>query len=158
MAQNIEKFWERMGDVRVGMLGLANDGKMVPMSPNLDDNPNEIWFITAQGTDLANAVTFGAEPAQFVVADGSAGLYAQVEGVLSLSDDTAKLDEIWSTVASAWFEDGKEDPDVRLMKFSPRQAQVWVTGTSGLKFLYEIAEAKLTGDKPDAGEHFSVSF
>lgn len=158
MTDNTEKFWNRMDDVRAGMLGLADGGKLVPMSPNLDDTPNEIWFITAQGTDLAQAVANGTRAARFVVADGSAGLYAEVEGALSLSRDKAKLDEIWTIVASAWFEEGREDPDVRLMKFAPARAEVWTTGTSGVKFLYEVARANVSGENPDAGDHFSVTF
>lgn len=152
-------FYDNLEDVRAGMLGLASDGKLVPMSPNFDDDePEAIWFITAQGTDLVNGVSDGPQPARFVVAEGSAGLYADIDGMLSLSTDQRKLDDIWSSVADAWFEDGRQDPDVRLLKFAPTKAEAWITSTSGVKFFYEIIKAKLTDETPDTGEHVSLTF
>ena len=83
--------------------------------------------------------------------------YARIEGELSLSDDREKLDEIWNAVASSWFEDGKQDDDVRLLRLSLSAAEVWYTD-GGLGFMYQIAKSKLTGAKPDMGEHFEISF
>ena len=154
-----QNFYDNMEDVRAGMLGLASDGKLVPMSPNFDDeDPAAIWFITAQGTDLVNGVSAGPQDARFVVAEGRAGLYADIDGTLSLSTDQQKLDELWNAVASAWFEDGKQDPDVRLLKFEPKRAEAWITSTSGVKFFYEIIKGNLTGEEPDAGEHVTLTF
>lgn len=153
-----KEFWNRMGDVQSGMLGLNSDHRLVPMTPTLDDDPNEVWFITARGTELAAAAAIGAQEARFVVADPKAGLYADIDGTLTLSDDKEKLDEIWSAVASAWFEVGEDDPDVRLLHFAPRTAEAWVTATSGVKFLYEIARGNLTGKNPDVGDHSTLTF
>ncbi len=158
MSDTKHEFWDRMRKVQTGMLGLASDNRLVPMSPNLDDDPNEVWFITAQGTDLVKAVTTGPQNGRFVIADPKAGLYADVEGTLNLSMDKKKQDEVWSAVASAWFEEGQEDPDVRLIRFVPTRSETWITSTSGLKFLYEIAKGNLTGKEPDMGEHASLTF
>ena len=152
------KFWDRLAKVQAGMLGLKSDNRLVPMSPNLDDDPNEVWFITAQGTDLVNACTTGPQEGVMVVSDAKAGLYADIAGTLSLSTDRAKLDELWNAVASAWYEDGKDDPDVRLLKFVPSSAEVWLTDTSALKFLFEIAKGNLTDRQPDMGDHGSLRF
>ena len=115
-----------------------------------------MWFITAQGTHLVEILEGGGKDALYVVADGGGQLFARVEGRLELSNDRAKLDEIWNGVASTWFEEGKQDPDVRLLKFSIGDAEVWTT-TGGLGFLYEVAKAKLTGAEPDMGEHFRLN-
>ncbi|WP_430447853.1 pyridoxamine 5'-phosphate oxidase family protein [Rhodophyticola sp.] len=153
------EFWSRMEDVRAGMLGVRGQGRLVAMSPQVDDDmPGHIWFITAKGTDLAKSVEAGAQPAQFVVADAKTGLYADVEGQLSRSTDREALDEVWSFVADAWFEGGQHDPDVCLLQFTPDSAEISVTPTSGVKFLYEIAKANLTDQKPDAGEQGTVTF
>ena len=37
------------------------------------------------------------------------------------------------------------------------EAEVWATGGT-LSFLYQIAKSKVTGEKPDMGEHFTLSF
>ncbi len=154
-----EEFWDRIEDVRAGMLGLVSDNRLVPMSPQIDgSDESAIWFITARGTDLVSGVEAGAQTARFVVSSDQQGLYADVAGTLELSDDSARLDKLWSVFAAAWFEDGKEDPDLRLLKFTPTRAEVSVSPESNLKFLYEIAKASLTDEKPDAGEQGIVVF
>ena len=159
MGDSKSDFYDKLEDVRAGMLGLVSDNKLVPMSPNFDDDaPEAIWFITAQGTDLVNALASGPQQGRYVIGEGGAGLYADINGTLALSDDRKKLDEIWSVVADAWFEDGKQDPDVRLLKFTMTDAEAWLTSTSGVKFFYEIVKANVTDVKPDTGEQVSLTF
>jgi len=153
------EFWDRMTDVRSGMLGIMGQGRLVAMSPRIDaDLPGDIWFITANATELGKAVTSGPQAAQLVVVDDSAGLYADVEGILTHSTDPKALDEIWSFAAEAWFDKGKTDPDVCLMRFAPSTAEISITPKSGVKFLYEMAKAKISGTEPDVGAQGTVVF
>ncbi len=154
-----KEFWKRIDGVRAGMLGVKGQGRLVAMSPQVDDDyRDQIFFITAKGTDLAKAVETGDQAAQFVVADADSGLCADVEGTLRRSVDREALDEVWSFVSDAWFEGGQHDPDVCLLQFTPAHAEVSVTNTSGVKFLYEIAKANLTEEKPDVGSQGTVTF
>lgn len=157
MMNERETFWKRLEDVNAGLLGCAPDWRLVPMSHYPDPEAGALWFITADGTDLAKAVAGGAQKAVHAVSSQGGKLYARIEGQLELSDDAAKLDEIWNAVASSWFEDGKRDDDVRLLKLTLSAAEVWATD-GGLSFLYQVAKSKLTGSKPDMGEHFEVDF
>lgn len=150
-----DDFWHRMDDVRAGMLHTDPD-RVVPMSHYTDEERGVFWFITADGTDCYDAAKEG-RAVHYVVAEAKAKIYAKIEGRLTVETDREKLDELWSPVASAWFEDGKEDDDVRLVKFTPSHAEVWLTD-GGAGFLYEIAKANLTHDKPDMGAHGVVRF
>ncbi|MDO5706313.1 MAG: pyridoxamine 5'-phosphate oxidase family protein [Paracoccus sp. (in: a-proteobacteria)] len=154
---NRDTFWSRMDDINAGMLGCAPDWRLVPMSHYADPQANVLWFITAAGTDLVRAVEGGASRAVYTVADGGKALFARIEGQLSLSDDRAKLDEIWNAVAASWFEEGRTDDDVRLLRLDLSEAEVWATG-GGLGFLFQVAKSKVTGEKPDMGEHFELRF
>ena len=151
------KFWSRLDGVNSGMLGLIEDARLVPMSHYADAESGRLWFITASGTDLARALAAGGREAVHVVAAEGKGLFARIHGTLTLSDDAAKLDELWNAVASNWFEDGRQDEDVQLLRFDLAEAEVWATGGS-LSFIYQIAKSRVTGDKPDMGEHFNLSF
>ena len=156
-AKHAEMFWDRLDDINSGMLGLTNDLRLVPMSHYPDADQKVLWFITAKGTDLSQAVASGAQPAVHVVSDGGEGLFTRIHGNLSLSNDRAKLDELWNAVASSWFDDGKQDDDVQLLRMDLTEAEVWAT-SGNLGFLYQIAKSKITGDKPDLGDHYSLSF
>ena len=149
-----ETFWDRAGDARAVLMEI--DGRAVPMSPYADKDEGVIWFITAEGTDAQTAAN-GAGTVRLIYGDSGAKLYGTVEGSLTQADNSAKLDELWSPVAAAWFEDGREDDDVRLLAFRPTRGEIWATdGAAG--FLYQIAKANRSDDTPDMGEHGSISF
>jgi general stress protein 26 len=150
-------FWTRLEGVQAGMLSLGAGGRPVPMSHYVDPESDTLWFITARGTDLAGGLASGARQARYILASGDGRLYARVDGTASLSQDETKLHEIWSAVADAWFEDGTDDADVALVRLDLSEAEVWATSGS-LRFLYEIAKANLTGDKPDTGTHGVLAF
>ena len=152
-----DTFWDRLDDINAGMLGVTEDMRLVPMSHYADREQGALWFITAKGTDLVGSVAGGAKPAIHAVTDGGEGLFTRIHGNLSLSQDRAKLDELWNAVASSWFEDGEQDPDVQLLRMNLTEAEVWATGGK-LGFLYEIAKSKITGDKPDMGDHYTLRF
>ena len=148
------EFWKEMDDVRAAMLGIGS-ARHVPMSPYPVEDDQAIWFITAQGTDLVNALQKGETESSLIVT-GNGDMHARVEGASSLVQDRAKLEELWNPVASSWF-DGIDDPDIRLIKFDPDFAEVWAT-KNALGFAIQIAKSKLTDEKPDMGDHFEVRF
>lgn len=149
------EFWDRLDDVRAGMLA-ADGERPVPMAPLPDKAARAIWFITAAGSAADRAAKSGGE-ASFHVADPKANFYANVFGSLEETNDEAKLDELWSSMAAAWFPDGRDDDSVRLVKFTPHDGEVWAT-TGGAAYLYEIAKANMTRKTPDVGAHGRVVF
>lgn len=149
------EFWDRLDDTRAGMLA-TDGGRAVPMSHYVDRDANALWFITANGTELAQVAQSGAA-AEFTVSSANESLYARIDGAVQAVTDPAKLDELWSAVAAAWFEDGRKDDDIQLVRMDLAEAEVWVTGGS-LSFLYEIAKANVTKEKPDMGEHGVIVF
>ena len=150
-----DTFWDRMGDVRAGMLHTDPD-RVVPMSHYVDTERNCLWFITADGTDCHEAAQAG-KTVHYVVAEAKAQIYAKIDGSLSVSNDSEKLDELWSPIAAAWFDDGREDKDVRLVQFTPSHAEAWMTD-GGAGFFYQIAKANVTDAKPDMGDHGVIRF
>lgn len=157
MTNDLKKeLWTRMEDVRSGMLGATN-ARSVPMSHFVDkDTPGTLWFITAKGTDIAKAAATGAD-AEYTVSSKDEHLYARIHGRVRTSDNSDQLDDIWNAFASAWFEGDKNDPDVQLVRMDLSEAEVWMTDGS-LKFLFEIAKANVTDEKPDMGQHGTVIF
>ena len=85
------EFWDRAEAINAGMLAPMGSDRWVPMSHTADAAANRLWFITAKGTDIVDALKTGATPATYLLADNAKGLFAQVTGTLSLSDDRAKL-------------------------------------------------------------------
>ena len=151
-----DDFWPRLDDVRAGMLNV-NGGRPVPMSHYPDRETNRIWFITAEGTDLVEALRAGPQDARYIIASGDGKLDARADGKASLSGNRDKLDEIWNAIAAAWFEGGRDDEDIALVCLDLSEAEIWATD-GGLKFLYETAKANVTGQKPDIGDQGVLRF
>lgn len=150
-----ETFWNKMSKVQVVLLG-AGGGTPVPMVPLARQDDGAIWFITAADHDTFKA-SKTSQTADIFVSDSSASLYGTIKGTLSASDDSDKLDELWTPMAAAWFENGRDDDAVRLMKYTPTKAEIWASeGTA--KYLYETIKANFTEDTPDTGEYGMLQF
>ena len=145
-----EEFWDALEDVREGMLGLEGDFT-VPMSPKVRDDGRDgkVWFVTAEGTDLQKGVVAGAKPARFIVSDSGEGIWADVKGTLEQVTDKAVLDDIWGAMTGVWFEEAQNDPDVRLLCFTPHEAEATLSDDNALEFFYKIAKAKVQGETPE---------
>ncbi len=151
-------FWQRLSDVRAGMLGLDVAHRMVPMTHYCDKGDSTLWFIGADGSEIVESVKGGPRAAHYVLTSMSEGIYANLIGELSLENNSMKLDELWNAVADSWFEGGRRDPNVQLLRFRLVEGEIWSTTTSSLSFAYEIAKSKVTDEKPDVGENYVLKF
>ena len=150
---------EQMDDVRAGMLGVEGSHQhMQPMSHYADWHTDSIYFITSSDTDLVRAIGMGAR-AHYCVVGEDHDFHACLAGTLEQVNDPAKLDEIWSPVASAWFEKGKEDSKVTLLRLTLSDAALWGSTESTLRFGFEIAKANMVEEhQPDVGTHTVIRF
>lgn len=148
-------FWTRTAKITAGMLSAAGAPPR-PMAHQLRDGDEALWFITDKNTDIAAAAREGAR-AQHILACAHGQLYAAIDGALSVETREDVLDDVWSPMAAVWFDDGREDDDICLVRFSPAQAEIWTTDGKA-KSLYEFAKAGVTDDTPDMGDHAVLTF
>ncbi len=76
-------------------------------------------------------------------------LFAKVDGELSVDTDRAAIERLWNPFVAAWFK-SKDDPKIRLLRFDPREAQIWLNENSlfaGLKMLLGADPKKDYRDK-----------
>ena len=78
-------------------------------------------------------------------------IQACIGGRLSLEHDRARMDRYWNAVVAAWYPDGKDDPQLTLLRLDADDAQVWITEAGPVKFAWEIAHANATRQQPDLG-------
>lgn len=145
-----KKFWKAVHSDRTMMLGVAgvDDGHARPMTAQLDPDYDKgdvkagpIWFFTAKDTELVKAISASGGAAPRGVghfASKGHDLFASVEGKLSLANDRAMVDRLWNAFVAAWYEGGKDDPKLQLLRFDPDHAQIWLNDNSllaGVKML-----------------------
>ncbi len=131
-----EKFWKSLRNDRVAMLSLSGveDGHSQPMSAQLldeDEKGGPIWFFTAKDTDLVRQLG-QSHRAQLHFSGKGHDLFASVHGDLTPSFDRAIIDRLWNRFVAAWFEGGKDDPKLQLLRFDADRAQVWLSENHAL--------------------------
>lgn len=124
------KFWKALSDDRVVMLGLTGDeGQSQPMSGQIlhdETARGPIWFFTSKDTDLARSIN-GTHRATINFSSKAHQLFASLQGDLTANNDRAIIDRLWNRFVAAWFDGGKDDPKLQLIRFDPEHATVWLS-------------------------------
>jgi len=138
------KFWKALRSDMTLMLGLAGvaDGHAQPMTAQFasDENPGPIWFFTSKETQLVSELRGSSNGVAHYVSKGH-DLFATMHGNLVADNDRATIDRLWNPFVAAWFEGGKDDPKLQLLRFDPERAQIWLDDSSlfaGVKMLLGI--------------------
>ncbi|PWJ86925.1 general stress protein 26 [Mesorhizobium loti] len=133
------KFWKTLKADMTMMIGI--DGSKViprPMTAQLEGDRNgPIWFFTAKDSELVQGLGSGRQVTATFTSKNH-DLFATVQGKLWLDKDRAAIDRLWNRFVAAWFEGGKEDPKLALLRFDPQEAEIWLDGSSvmaGIKML-----------------------
>lgn len=117
----------------------------------------EIWFIGHKPSDTVENIKKNPE-VNLAYASQDNKDYLSIAGRAELVEDEEKLNELWSTIYNAYFEHGKEDPKVQLIKVVPHGAEYWANGNSFAN-VFKITAAAVTDSAIDKslGENFSIT-
>lgn len=149
-------FWKELGDSPFVMLGLegVEDSRTRPMTAQVDipdggdeDAGGEIYFFASRSESLVQALGTGHRAVATYAAKGHK-LFAHIHGNLTLSNDRAIIDRLWNPIIASWYKDGKDDPDLALIRFDTDRANVWKAETgstlkaAAMKALFDIDPGK----------------
>jgi general stress protein 26 len=113
-----------------------------PMSVTKLDPDCKLTFIT--GIDTAKIDEALHARVGHVIGQSKTRFFT-VRGQIRVSQDRARIRELWSKINDVWF-DGPDDPTAAIMEFFPEEAELWdVSGANGLRFVFEAAKALVTG-------------
>ena len=144
------KFWKALNHDRTLMLGVTGIAPR-PMTALAEENRAPLWFFTASDTELSQGLDGSrgkAATATFAAKDHD--LFATISGTVVIDNDREVIDRLWNPFVSAWFEKGKEDPKLRLVRLDVADAHVWLNENSllaGVKLLLGIDPKKSYRDK-----------
>ena len=146
-----DRLWKELDEARIVMLGLVGGEPhhMQPMAAFGDREQGSIWFYTKTTTDLVRDAG-GGHDAMVCMMSKDKEFQACIHGELTRSHDQGKIDAYWSSYVSAWYPNGKDDPELTLMRLDALDARVWVS-QGGLAYPLKIAAANLLHKTPDVG-------
>jgi len=119
------------------------------------DQPFEgaLWFFTADPSPKTEDVA-GDPQVNVALSDGKS--YLSLAGTATVDQDETRIDQLWNPFVEAWFENGKDDPSVALLRVDATSAEYWSIDKPGVVRTFELAKALITKQQPDVGENKTV--
>jgi general stress protein 26 len=153
-----DRLYELIDKVEIAMLTTVEGNGTLhtrPMANQQADQAGAIWFFTEKDGSVARNVN--ANPRLSLGYAGN-GAYVAVSGTGEMVSDGNKIEELWSEDVKAWFPNGKDDPNLTLLKVMPDIGEFWAFPSKPITQVVGYVKAKLTGEPADdIGENKKVS-
>ncbi|AMN66518.1 pyridoxamine 5'-phosphate oxidase family protein [Psychrobacter sp. P11G5] len=159
--ESIDKIQAVIKDVKFAMMSTVNSKGDIHAWPMTTSEASiggkEIWFIGDKKSDVVKDIQDNPKIGLSYASQDEKD-YVSISANAELPTDKDKLDELWSPVYNAFFEHGKEDENVQLIKVVPHGVECWLSGSSTVN-MFKMAAAALQDGKTaeNIGEQFSVS-
>ncbi|MES2980465.1 MAG: pyridoxamine 5'-phosphate oxidase family protein [Pseudomonadota bacterium] len=159
-ASDKKDLWDIIKDIKFGMLthrhhdGMLHSHPLTTQNKSLDEG-NVLYFFISEKSEMASGLREDGQ-VNVAYADTDADSYVSVSGKARVSRDPARVEQLWSSVAKAWFPEGPADPDLALLSIDIAHAEFWDVKESKMTQLMKMATAAVTGKPPQLGEHKKV--
>ena len=154
-AVELEKLKDKIKDIRIAMLTtMEADGDFHtrPMATHEMDPDGTMWFFTYDNSNKVAEIR-QHERVSLAFSDPGSELYVSTTGTAEVVKDRAKIDALWSDFLKTWFPNGKDDPNVALLKVSIHAGEFWDRPGGKMVKLFEMAKGAITGDTDKSGRN-----
>jgi general stress protein 26 len=121
-----------------------------PMSAQEVDEAGNIWFFSAVESNKNEEIN-NDNRVQLLFSDAGKAHFLSVYGTATVIKDREKTEELWNVFVKAWFQEGKDDPSLTLIRMRPESAYYWDTKYGKMISLLKIAASVVTGKQMDGG-------
>jgi general stress protein 26 len=157
----LRKVAELIKRVRIAMLTTsAKDGSMSSRPMAVQDEPFDgtLWFLTRSSSDKVEELSDDRR-VTLTFAEPKDSIYVALKGTASVSQDRARIKELWNPMYKAWFPGGEADPQIAVLKVHVDEGDFWEASGSRLIRLARYAAAAVSGGSVPMGRagHIEVS-
>jgi general stress protein 26 len=121
-----------------------------PMSLQECDEEGNLWFISSKESHKNMEISVDNEVQLYFMNNGDYE-YLSVLGKAFIYDDKSTIEDKWSIFANAWF-DGKEDPNVSIIRVSPTDLYYWDTKAGKFVTMLHFIGSIVSGKKSDGSD------
>ncbi|MEO6547850.1 MAG: pyridoxamine 5'-phosphate oxidase family protein [Ferruginibacter sp.] len=154
-AEAINKLQTLVNDIGVCMFftntasGIHNSR---PMAVIEVDKQGNLWFFANQQSAKVADITKDST-VHLVFASPAKDTYLDLRGRASVETDPKSIEEKWNPIIKAWFPEGKDDPNLCLLKVKTDEAHYWDTDTTKVGEMLKIVTSVVTGKQLAEGVH-----
>ncbi|HEX6732108.1 MAG TPA: pyridoxamine 5'-phosphate oxidase family protein [Pyrinomonadaceae bacterium] len=158
---DLKKLREIIKDIDFCMLTTIDENGDLhsrPMSSNGQIDPDgDLWFFTGISSHKVSEVSRSPK-VNVSFADPENQKYVSTTGTAELVQDRQKIAELWKPEFKMWFPEGKDDPEIALLKVNLEKAEYWDSSSSTIGYALSFVSSLVTGKQPDMGENKKVDF
>lgn len=147
----IEKLRELAEDARICMFITFTDERPLPSRPmalqQVDDD-GTLHFFSAASSHKNHELNASSE-IQLYFCNNAQSEYLSIYGNAIVTQDRAKIHELWNAWVKTWFQNGPDDPDLTLISVTPLSCEYWDTKHNKTVQLIKMAASMLTGKTMD---------
>jgi len=150
-AGDIDRVWGLMKKIGFAMLVMKDGAKLRarPMTAYPERNENAIYFLTDARRHKDEEIARNPD-INLSFADAGDQKYVSVTGTAVVSNDRAKIKQLFSTPAKAWW-NSADDPNIRVLKVTPDDAEFWDSPGKLISYV-KMAAALASGTHPDVSK------
>jgi len=150
----IDKLKSMVEKIDIGMM-CTNTTKIVnlhavPMSRQEVDDDGNLWFLFSSESETFQNLQ-NDKHISVLYSDVSNYNFLSINGVAEISTDQTRIEKYWNKMVEGWFEKGKEDPTIRVLKVIPSEAHYWDSKSNKLVTFFKVAVSAVSGQKLDVG-------
>jgi general stress protein 26 len=152
------KFRELTASLHVAMLTTRRaDGLLHsrPMGARPIEADGALWFFTADDSGKVHEI-YHDQMVNVSYAAAGSQVYVSVSGKASLSNDRAKIRELWTPALKAWFSGGVGDPNLALLCVEILAIDYW-EGPGKIVSLLKFAKSAVTGSPSKLGDYGHIT-
>jgi general stress protein 26 len=152
-----DRIWELAEKIDVCMFTTwdGQEQQSRPLSARVRKDEHAVYFLVDESGEK-NAQLEQYPAVSCVWADNGNYKYALIAGKAELSNNRAKIAQLWIKADEAWW-NGVNDPTIRLLAVAPERGELWDSPGKAAA-LVKMAAAIVTGAAPEMGDNAKVEF
>lgn len=157
--KSVQKLGELIKGIRIAMFSTVDpDGTIHsrPMATQEIEFDGDLWFMTGGDTEKVDDIQRHRD-VNISYASNDNNRFVSVSGAAETFRDQTKIDELWNPFYKAWFPDGKDDPNIRLIKVHVERAEYWEAPSNKVVQIVGFVKAAATGKQADLGKNETIN-
>jgi general stress protein 26 len=103
---------------------LVTHGGVRPMGVRECDEQGVLWFLSDKHSQKNAQIEADSNVELYFQASEHSG-FLHLTGQATVLQDKALIDKLWTPLARVWFNEGKDDPCISVIRVQPQQGQYW---------------------------------
>lgn len=121
-----------------------------PMALQGVEDDGTLYFFSADSSNKNKEIAADPNVQLFFCKEGPSE-YLSIYGKATISRDREKIEKYWNDFIKVWFQGGKDDPALTVIRIEPADVRYWDTKNNRMVSFLKMAASLVTGKTMDDG-------